>query len=102
MQTTRAAEMATLADDDDAVHRRIESSVEGLAGGDNDVELQIVGFGSNQVAARFGGAFGFTGLTFNFIVTRNATLTQTLTVTDGTRPFVVSGCTPSPFYYTTC
>ncbi|KAK4026738.1 Uncharacterized protein APZ42_017395 [Daphnia magna] len=41
-------------------------------------------------------------LTLRFKTTLTATVTVTNTVTDGSKAFVVSGCTPSPFLYQTC
>ena len=41
-------------------------------------------------------------VTLQFYVKMNATLTVTETIVSGTKPFVVSGCTPSPFPYKIC
>ncbi|KAI9563611.1 hypothetical protein GHT06_011075 [Daphnia sinensis] len=41
-------------------------------------------------------------LTLRFKTTLTATVTVTNTVTDGSKAFVVSLCTPSPFLYATC
>lgn len=41
-------------------------------------------------------------LTLRFKTTLTATVTVTKTLTTGSKPFVISNCTPSPFLYATC
>ena len=44
----------------------------------------------------------FRNVTLAFFVKLNATLTVTETVVRGTKPFVLTGCTPAPFNYKIC
>merc|ERR1712127_369295 len=44
----------------------------------------------------------FRNVTLAFFVKLNATLTVTETVVSGTKPFVLTGCTPAPFNYKIC
>jgi len=44
----------------------------------------------------------FNNITLRFYVKMNATLTVTQTTVEGTKPFIVSGCTPIPFTYKIC
>ena len=77
----------------------LESSTNG------PVEVDIIGLQSDCVGRRFGLVSGIAGalnLTLRYTSSLTATVTITQTVTSGSKPFFVSGCTPSPFLYKTC
>ena len=69
------------------------------------VEVDIIGLQSDCVGRRFGLIAGLAdalNVTLRFTTKLTATVTITKTVTSGVKPFFISGCTPSPFYYSTC
>lgn len=70
------------------------------------VELDIIGLQGDCVLPRrfplINGVLGVFNITLRYTTTLTATLTTTTTITNGSKPFFVSGCTPSPFLYSTC
>jgi len=70
------------------------------------VELDIIGLEGDCVLPRrfplINGVLSAFNITLRYTTTLTATLTTTTTITNGTKPFFVSGCTPSPFLYSTC
>lgn len=71
------------------------------------VELDVIGLDStcqNAVLPRFGfnNLLSLFSVTLQYTVTQNATLVVTTTITSGSKPFFISGCTPNPFAYKTC
>jgi len=73
---------------------------------DEPVRLDIIGLQNDCVLPRrfplINGLLSAFNITLRYTTTLTATLTVTATTTSGSKPFFVSGCTPSPFLYSTC
>lgn len=72
---------------------------------DLPVEVDIIGLQSDCIGRRFGLISGLAealNVTLLFTSRLTATATVTKVVTSGTKPFFISGCTPTPFLYKVC